>query len=283
MPEFGDNISVYPLVQEWNFTVSESSVSGTRVFLENLGQLPGVDSQNLPNIGDPWDSTYEFCTAKTISVSYMGSSDCGGRKFTVNYDGSPAIISALVSSSDLPVSVDVGGELVAVEPYTVDESGVKTFHWNWQTDGEGCNQPIFFHQGIANIRFTKVVPDAEAFVKTSMAYVGHVNSGTFFSFPTGWVLYEGCSMYQFKNKLGFNRWKAELHFAVRNVTDDAGEFNGWNFILRKDAAAGGAGGVWDRPVNVNGAFLYTGLDFDNLLSSHPLSDDEDYYNQFPTS
>jgi len=283
MPEFGDGISVYALVQEWNFTVTETGVSGTRVFLENQGQLAGVSSERLPNIGDSWDTTYKYCTAKSISVSYFNDRNCNGRKFTVNYNGSPAIISSLISSNDLPVSVDVGGDYTSIEPFTTDSNGDNIYYWHWDTDGAGVNQPIFFHNGIANIRFTKVVDNAEAFIKTSMAYVGHVNSGTFFSFPKHWILYEGCNMYQFKNKLGFNRWKAELHFAVRNVTDDAGEFNGWNFILRKDAAAGGAGGMWDRPKDANGGYLYKELDMDNLLSSHPLNDSEDYFNEFPTN
>jgi hypothetical protein len=278
----GESLSVYKLIQEWSFTVTETGITGTRVFLENLGQLPGAETQQLPTIGTEWGPNYPEVTAKVINSTYMDDKECNGRKFVVQYNGAPAIISALVGNDDLPVSVDVGGELIAVEPWATDDTGnITEYLWSWDSDGGLVKQPVFFHQGIANIRFTKVVASAEDFVKLSMTYVGHVNEGTFFSFPTGWVLYEGASLYQFKNKMGFNRWKAELHFSVRNVTDDAGEFNGWNFVLRKDADVAEA--KWDRPVDPKGNYLYSALDFDNLLGSMPLSDNEDYFNDFPAS
>ena len=277
MSEFGDGVSVYPLMDQWRFEVSESGVSGTRVFLENKGQLSGAITTNLPDIGDSWSTAYQYVTVKTILVTYPSTEDCG-RMFTVNYNGSPSIQSAQISSNDLPVSIDVGGEFVAFEPYEYNDNGNKVnFSWHWSADGKDVKEPIYRRQAIANIRFTKVVPNAEDFTKLSMDFVGYVNSGTFFGFGPERVMYEGCSLYQFKNKLGFNRWKAELHFSVRQVTQKVIN-DGWNFLLRPDKDAPIR---WDKPLDQDGDSLYDTQDFDYLLSSFPLPDDEDYYNNFP--
>jgi len=188
--------------------------------------------------------------------------------------------------------VDVGGEFTAFEPYTEESGSGKIYYWNWASDGKGVDKAsLFLHKGIANLKRTRVVKQAEVYVLTSLEYIGHVNKGWFFGFPEGMVMFEGCSMFQFKNKMGHDRWKAELNFSIKNVTDKfyydgdgvdvKTQLNGWNFIVRGDKA--GAVARWDMPLDKNGIGLYTAMDFDLLISENNLFEDEDYYNKFPSN
>lgn len=274
MAWFGDALTVYPLTQEWRFSVSRDGTSGTRVYLEATGQIPGATTETLPKIGDAWDTNYTTCVVVSIDVSYLNDNPNCGRRFVANYQGIPYTETVIpFTADDLPKSVEIGSEQMAIEEPGSDES----HYWKWESDNVAVKQPIFKHWGIANIRFTKTIKDMKKYIYTCMTYVNHINSGTFFGFPAEMVMFEGANLYQYKNRMGADRWKAELVFAVRNVTDDfiSGK-NGWNYVLRKN-------GTWDKPKDLDGNFLYTTMDFDTLISEHDLNNDEDYYNTFPVN
>jgi hypothetical protein len=229
-----EDIQVYPLMQQWSFTESYQGVSGTRVYLEDKSQ-PGVGgtAETLPDIGDTWDDDdYDGVTLKSIETSYPSTEDCG-RRFVCNYDSNPFTQVEVLNDEDTPTNVEISGELCAIEPYSdkVDSEGKHTeFYWTWDSDDEGVNQSIFTHAVLTNIKYTKTISDVDDYVMTCNEYTGHTNDAKFFGFPKGMVLFEGANLYQFKNKAGWTRWRAELNFSIRNVTDNLtdDDKNGWN-------------------------------------------------------
>lgn len=285
----GDAISVYPLVEEWSFNITENGITGTRVYLENLGQITddGVTPTTLPNIGDVWDSDYNTLTVKSINSTYISKNvDCG-KKFSVSYDTNAFVQQEQVAALDLPVSVDIGGDMMSIEPSITDSDGVTTYYMHWKSDSsKKVNQPIFKHSVVANVQFSRVVDNFESYMKTCFKYYGHINNAQFFGFPYECVMFTGVSLVPFKNKMGNDRWKATLTFSVRNVTnnfsgsDGNGATNGWNYVLRKDPTS--ATTKWDRPVNsIDGTYLYSTKDFDALMNEGKLQPNEAQFNKFP--
>lgn len=277
---YGDPIMAYPLISEWQITIGGTGSSGTRKYLETTETLSGT-KEAVPNIGQVWDGDHPI-TVSSIKMTYLNDNDNCGKLYTVNYDSNSSFNQQFeVAADELPVSVDIGGELIAVEPFrTIND--VKTYYWKFVSDEKDVEQPLYKRTAVASIKFTRIVSDAEAYVNTCMDYVGKVNQDTFFGFGIEQVMFEGCSTYQFLNSKGQKRWKAELTFTVRKVTGEGSE-DGWNYVLRPDGLGEGAG--WDKPVIKTGVnankSLYEDADFDALLNEGVLNEDENYYPSFP--
>lgn len=286
MSSIGDSIQVYPLMENWSFNITQSGITGKRTYLECADGLTGVTAEALPTIGTKWDDDYPTCTCKSIDVTYVQNNENCGRKYVCSYDSSAFVQSEEIAADDLPINVMISGSHVAIEPFTnLDANNKKTnditYYWNWDSDNAGVHQSIGKMFGICNIKFTRVVDDAANYVKRCLKYVGYVNEGVFFGFTSGMVLFEGVELFQFKNKFGNTRWKAQLSFAVKNVTNNFTEYqkNGWNYMLRKD----GKGDVtkWDKPKDKDGKYMYSGKDFDALLNEGKLTKGENEFNKFP--
>lgn len=267
---------VYELTEGWNFNIAGTSATGTRTYLETTEPM-SVATIPLPKIGDAWDTDWPFCTLQAITVSLVNNNENCGKKYTCNYASVINLQTALPSDVDeLPVSVDVGGELVS---WTQPEGSNA---WKWVSDDVAVpgSQPLFRKVSTATIRITRVVKDFQAYMATVMDIVNYVNlEPDLLGFPEGALLFTGVNLTQFYNKANQKRWKAELNFVARKIIGPMGanvyEW-GWTQIMRDDT------GKWDIPVGPGGVTLYTETLFKDLFESDALGDDEDLYPVIPT-
>jgi len=269
MALIGESVQVYELVEQWRFSISASSVSGTRVYLDSDASL-GTSRVALPNIGDVWDLDYGNVTLKTIDVTYLNDNDNCGRKYVCNYDGLPYTQTSIVQSSDdFPRSVDVSGEFITWEP--------KGNIFQWGSDDSVTKQAVFKHVATATFRIARVVKDFDDYMHDVAGKVNRVNAANFLGFPAGTVLFIGANMTEFNNRVGFKRWRADLNFVFRTVTGDLRDgYDGWNYFLRNDT------GKFDSIYNANDLTnLYELIHFDTLFEGHALGDSEDLFNAFP--
>jgi len=268
-----DPTIVYALTQNWSFTISDSGVIGTRVYLETTAAMP-VASTTLPKLGSTWDSDYPFVTLKTITITYINDNDNCGRLFTCSYDGSPYTQTAEpLSSEELPKNVSVTGELVSWEPTK------SSYKW---LDGVAVAQPVFVQVANAEITVTRVVKDFDAYMAQVFFCTNLCNDSELFGFPEGALMFAGADMTEFKNKMGNKRWKADLKFVARKCQGDiaAGASDpdgwGWTFQLREDT------GKWDEPkLQPAGKALYAVTDLTVLFETDSLGDLEDLYETVP--
>uniref|UniRef100_A0A6H1ZXT0 Uncharacterized protein n=1 Tax=viral metagenome TaxID=1070528 RepID=A0A6H1ZXT0_9ZZZZ len=271
MPVIGDGIQVYSLVEQWRFFVSASSVTGTRVYLDESAALPAPATLTmLPNIGDTWDDDYTNVTLKTIDISYVDNNDNCPKKYVCNYDSVPSVQTAVpLSADDLPIYVDVSGEQISWVP----PKGT----FEWASDNSECSQVIFKQVSLATVRMYRVVKTFDVYMATVMALAGKVNATAWRGFYPRTVMFQGANMTQFLNRLGQKRWKAELIFCARSVTKELGDWtDGWNFIVREE------NGNWDQPrQKVTTDRLYASVDFTPLFEVDELGDEEDFFQAFP--
>lgn len=270
MAVIGEPINVYALVEQWRFSVSAENISGTRVYIGSDVEIPDAELTTLPKIGDEWDADYDYVTLKTIDVSYVGDNDNCPKKYICNYDGRPYEQTMVPRSlDDLPVYVDISGEYISWMP--------PSHTYSWQSDLKECVQPLYKHVALANFRLYRIVKDFDTYMALCMAYTNRLNATEFKGFPAEMVQFNGVNMYEFRNRLGKKRWRAELNFACRAVTKVVGDaLDGWNFILREDK------GMWDKPINQDdGSSLYETVDFDELFETDPLGDEENFFQAFP--
>jgi len=268
-------VQVYLLTEGWNFSVSTTSISGTRVYLETDQDLVGVTKVDLPRVGSPWDDDYPNVTLKTIDKTLVANSEQCGYKHTCTYDGVPFGQEAvpLAKETDVPRSVEVGGEYITwVEPGT---NGA----WYWLSDTAKVEQAMSRIVALANFRMYRVIKneDIDEYMVTVMGIVNKLNDKDFLGFPKEMVMFTGSSMSEFKNRTGDKRWRVELNFSVRSVTRNFTAGNdGWNWILRIDK------GTWDKPwKNLPTSNIYPLGDFSTLFATHALGADENLFQVTP--
>jgi len=275
-----DPIMVYPLVQSWRFYTSSDSLGGTRVYLEHAAGLSaGVVAEQLPKIGDAWDSNYENVTLKSIEVTFLNDNPNCGKRYTCIYDGVPYSQTPAVQEDKLLLNIDIGGEMRAFEP--------RGTMWKWEGTGTPIvNQNISKRVVMANIRMYRPIKSANDYMRVVMTCAGKLADHEFHGFPIGTVLFLGANLSEFKNRNGFKRWNAELLFAVKSCTgrisSGVANTDGWTYDLREDGNAGIVNG-WDRPIQGTPVkYLYEYANFGPLFSEQQLGDDEDLFQPYPS-
>ena len=271
----GETVQVYELTQQWRFTVSANSISGTRIYLGTNASL-STELVDLPNIGDEWSDDYPNVTLKTIDVTYINDNDNCGKRYVCSYDGTPYEQTAVIQDSDeFPRNVSVSGEFIVWEP--------KDNIFKWGSDLTVADQVVFKHVATATFRIVRVVKDFDDYMYDVAKLLNKVNGDTFLGFPAGTVLFNGANMTEFRNRVGSRRWRAELTFTFRTVTGDFGipdegqaPRDGWNYFMRNDT------GKFDSIFNANdNSNLYSLEDFTDLFEGHALGSAEDLFNAFP--
>jgi len=270
-----DPISVIPLVAQWSFSISDTSLGGTRAFREGTHSTPTY----LPKIGDAWDTEYTNVTLKSIETSYIEDNDNCGRKFICTYNGLPYTQQAIINTDLLPRTMDIGGEMRAWEP--------RGNLWKWASNGNVIsNQNLSRRVVIVNYRMYRTVKDFNEYTVAMINIAGKINAQDFHGFPVGSVLFLGPNMSEFKNKIGATRWRAELLFSIKSCTgrlsSGVANADGWTYDLREDGNVGYING-WDRPV-IPGSpdtYLYEYADFAPIFETSQLGQDENLYDPLP--
>ena len=261
----------YALMEQWQFTITNSGATGTRVYLDTDIVLANSSKENIPKIGDSWSDDYPDVVVKSLGITYVNNSDECGKKITVSYG--PWSIEMEVtpqSEDDLLKNVSVTGEFISWEP--------KNTTFQWLDDSDPVVQPLFLNIAKAGVQIYRVIRDFDAYMYVVMSLVNKVNASEFLGFPAESVLFTGANCSEFKNRSGSKRWKVELLFTVRSCTGDYTDGNdGWNFLLREDT------GTWDKPVTADAFYstLYESTSFEILFTADPLGEDEDLFEFLP--
>jgi len=263
----------YALMEQWQFTITSSGATGTRVYLDTNLTLASSSKENIPKIGDSWSDDYPDIVVKSIAVTYINNAEECGKKIVCTYG--PRSIEMEVSpqsEDDLLKNVTVSGEFISWEPKG------SSYYWLGTDPHETVKQPIFYNISKASIQMYRVIKDFDAYMAVVMSIVNTVNIEEFLGFPAETVLFTGANCSEFKNRSGFKRWKVELLFTVRSCTGDYTDGNdGWNFTLREDT------GGFEKPVTeLLDAPLYNSVYFNPLFTSDPLGDDEDLFEAYPS-
>jgi len=271
-------LQVYLLTENWGFQTGTTGLSGTRTYLETTTDLSGVSRVDLPKLGDSWDEENYNITLKDIAVALVNNSEQCGRKHICSYDGVPFTqVAVPLSDDDVPRSVEVGGEYL-----TWVEGGAGSFYF--PSDSSKVQQAMAYQVSLANFRMYRVISNSyiDNYMVTVMDIVNLLNDATFVGFATEMVMFTGANMTEFKNRAGSTRWRVELCFSVRQVTDkfpsvkQPAAADGWNYILRQDT------GKFERPIIGGGpASIYKTANFKSLFNAHALGSDENLYQIIP--
>ena len=275
------NIQVFPLVKEWKFTIDETGASGQRVYMD-AAAYPGEATVELPSIGDSWDGNYANCRVNKIDVQYFDDNDICPQKFTCYYqtifidtqamenDGEPR-----PSEDDLVIAMETSGELISIDP----TSGDTTLGYKWEDDDEPVTQPLFKTVSTTTLKVQRMIVGTSGLtdlLNATWDCVGKVNNAPWFGTDSGTLLYTGFTSTPWVSETDTKKWKCELTFVIRTVTDVPG-FDGWNYVLRETRKAG-TDPWWQRPYRqVSGMaaqiYLYDNADFGPLFSAGEEGDD----------
>lgn len=249
-------IQGYKLIEGWNKVTTQTGTTASKVYLVGV-TLTDVDLEDIPNVGDPWSSASSDAslTCKSISITYLP--DCStATKYTCNFDTTPFIAySTPISLDACSKSCSVGMEVTSWEPTSSS--------WKWEEDDKNVAQPLFRLACISNVTIEKVVNNFNNYMKTCMTVAGKVNSGSYLGQPKGCVLFMGADMNEFIDSSGVRRWKAQLHFAIKNITSDYNTGEEWQKVLNAKT------GKWGQPTLGAGTntYLYDTDSFSSLEAS----------------
>lgn len=266
---------VYPLVQQWEFEFDEKGSRGVRKYCTKY-DIQGVSTNpvELPSIGDSWNKDYKECRCKNIAITYPEGGagvNCKIQFFTCTYATEYLDTQAQTNdgqseftATDLVIAVESTGELVTIAPPTVNVQ--RYSGWTWELDGIEVDQPMFKTVCTTTIKLERVVIDMDKFLKAHDGCIGRINASDFLGAKFHTLLYSGFNAYQFRSENDNRKWRCELTFVHRLMNDIGSEINGWEYIIRENLALN-TDEVWQRPVGVDGEFLYAPTVFEDLLTA----------------
>jgi hypothetical protein len=164
---------------------------------------------------------------------------------------------------DVPMTLEYSGECVNINPTNAPGSA----GWTWEASGATVVQPIPKKVNSSSLKIGPIYIDQShyyGFMWASRYLAGRLNDrDNPFNFDPaygeggkkGSWLFQSATTEMIRNYVSNKWWRVELDFLFRDP-DGTGE-EGWQKILRLD-------GVWDKPKDNLGNYLYTYGNFEAL-------------------
>jgi len=231
------------LREGWEYTVSSSTSSGTRVFIDETG---GADT--LPELGDGFSATYPntICTDITMSLYHFESEVCK-QKYVCSYttsSGGEDDYSDADDSDPENLRTQTGSEMISID---------EPKEWFWQSSGGRYEARLFKNTVRGSISKTIVFTERAKYIAHKAGVVipgvGKINNDTLitdaetwnYPYKAGTVLFVGTDDRLVYDSDGNKNYEVTLNFAFRILDVTTVETGGttieenveysWNYYL----------------------------------------------------
>lgn len=218
--------------------------------------------ESLPALGDGFNflgTNAATCTLRRIKMAYL-ERDSTRVKYMLEYSSPKSSGGGGGGAKDVQDRRwSFGGDMQTI---------MKPVGWNW-TAGSALTPPkeignIPIPRRTFTINYTRptilmTAAQNTTFISYLSAVAGKVNSDNFESWGVGNILCTGATGGTVRDEHGNIKYRYDVGFSVRYIPGvDSGQ-NGWQHLLRED-------GVWDKPKDSAGNFLYGTAIFGNLFA-----------------
>jgi hypothetical protein len=254
-------ISVVKLMEGWSFeTALGVGATGTRTYIDAFAK-PNETPEDLPLIGQSWDSTYTLCTLKKIKVEYIANNPNCPQKYICSYDSSPVSVIEFLAQQPsggnqpppnafLPINKDASAQFNTYS--NVVNNGGEA--WYFRTSDDSAIDESKGDEGLCGsvsvpkreiletFNFKKFVyiptsainnyqVDLTSWNNIVWPKLGKVNKEVFFSYPKETLMFTGCRLTEVRSHTNNKCYIADLTFSAKVLYDKDGIFiGGWNHI-----------------------------------------------------